>query len=201
MAKKSASSGAEPPPEMPRGLRNGNPMTSQASRTIKPAEILARLSGLGKGFNDETRSLLSVPGLLFERSGNTSVYYSVDLDFGVADVTDQLIRGISPTPSENDYGIALYERANSTYFVLVDMRKRIVIHERLSSYQGDPSDVIWSHINETIKSALALAKKTPNDGSFVLFSGTMKVIRPKKSTSPETTVIAPTIPKDIRTDA
>jgi len=49
MAKKSASSGAEPPPEMPRGLRNGNPMTSQASRTIKPAEILARLSGLGKG--------------------------------------------------------------------------------------------------------------------------------------------------------
>jgi len=200
MAKKSASPGAESPSEMPRGLKNGDPMTSKASRTIKPTEVFARLSGLCKGLNEETRSLLSVPGLLFERSGNTSVYYSVSLDFRVADILDQILHNVHPTPSENDYGIGLYERSNTTYFVLVDMRRRIVVHERLNSYQGDPSDTSWEHINETIKSAVALAKKTPNDGSFVLFNGTLKVIRPRKSAPPETTVIAPTIPEDLRTD-
>ncbi|MBU0527060.1 hypothetical protein KKE92_01140 [Candidatus Micrarchaeota archaeon] len=197
MAKKSASPGAEAPPGIPRGLKIGNPMTSQASRTIKPTEVLARLSGLGKGFNEETQSLLSVPGLLFERSGNTSVYYSVDLDFGVADITSQILHSIPPTPSKNDYGIALYERANTTYFVLVDMRKRIIVHERLSSYQTDSSDISWEHINETIKSAIALAKKTPDGGSFVLFNGTLKVIRPRKSSPSEKPAFDPTVPKNL----
>ncbi len=172
------------------------PMVSAPNRSVTSEEVIARLRGLGRGWDDETKELLWIPSTLFANTEGSTEYYSRTLDFGISGVVANMVHGVPPSPSENDYGICLYERANTTYFVLVDMRRRIVVRERLVCYQHQPPEQDWGNIRNAIKAAVELAGRDDirKEGLVAVFDGTLKTLKPKGS-SPEEKPLAPPAPR------
>lgn len=202
MAKKSASSRDAPerPDERKGGFeRAARPMLSRASRKATMDEVVSRLSGLGRGWDIEAQQLLRLPDILYENSNGSVQYYSGNLDYGISSVVTNLMNGAEPHPSKGDYGIALYETADSIYFVFVDMRRRIVVRERLMSYQGSPAEQSWQNIKDAIKSAMSLAdsSEAKKAGSVAISDGTVRLLKAKEPSEEPFDPRVPDIPEDV----
>lgn len=152
---------------------------SRVNRILSSVELFSRLRGLGRDWDSEMEKLLATPPNIYENSGGTSQYFSKDIAFGISDIVLGLVHSAAVMPKQNEYGIALYEKANTTYFVLVDMSRRIVVKERIQSIQSDPPEQSWGAVKQAIKYAVSVAEKAGAD-SFVLFDGTPRIIKIEK---------------------
>ncbi len=147
---------------------------SPQARQTTSSDLFGRLSGLGKGWDPEMEALLAPPGTLFLMELPASVLYSKEPEFEVAATVNDIIRGTGDIRKpKTEYGLAIYETASTLYLVFVDMQRRIIVRERLSSLHDEPREDAWGPIKSAIKGALRLAESSKkgiavSDGSLRL---------------------------------
>ena len=76
--------------------------------------------------------------------------------------------------TETEYGIAVYETAESMYFVLVDMRRMIAVREQLLGYNDRPPRRDWDNVVKAIARAEEAAAANP--GRVAVHDGAIRLI-------------------------
>lgn len=177
MPKKAATDGKRPGSDNGSERPFGNAAAireSRVNRILSSAEMFNRIKGYGREWDAETEKLISPPPNLYENSGGATQYFSRDISFGISSVVFGFIHGAHPEPKKNDYGVALYEKTGTLYFVLLDMSRKIIVKERILSYQHDPPQQSWANVREAIRYALSAAKTAKQD-EVIVFDGTARV--------------------------
>jgi hypothetical protein len=152
------------------------PRPPPASR-VTSGEVLGELRRIGKGWDDEIESLLELPATLLRSSGEGAKYYSKEESFGIGDVVIGLRYGSLGLPKTN-YGIAVYDTSGSVYFVLVDMRRRIIVRERLYCIHDQPPEKDWAAVKEAIKdaSSLASSESSRKGTAIAIYDGILRSV-------------------------
>lgn len=147
---------------------------------VSSNEVIARLKGLARGWDAELESLLSMPPTLFMSHGGVSQYYSSDANFSISDVLMCLSMGAKPDTSRMTFGIALHERAGTTYFVLADPERRIIVRQRISCLHSDPPELDWGPLKGAIQSAIAGASReeAKKEGLVAIYDGSLRFASP-----------------------
>ncbi len=131
------------------------------ARQVSSKQVLGTLKAYGKGWDAELEKLLNVPDRLFMLEMDDATYYSSENRFGFSDMMLSMGSGTLKRPPA-DYGIALYGKGGSVYFILADMNRRIVVRERLHCIHENPPERDWGQVKAKIKDALALAERGGN---------------------------------------
>ncbi|MEW6721918.1 MAG: hypothetical protein AB1324_01510, partial [Candidatus Micrarchaeota archaeon] len=92
-----------------------------------------------------------------EASG--SLLFSSEPDFPISSVLSLLSAGGGKQPS--GFAIAVYETASTSYFLLSDSSRRIIVRGALSSYNDRPPMKEWGAIVESIHGAEEAAIRNP----------------------------------------
>ncbi len=147
------------------------------ARRISSGEVLGELRSLGKGWDKETEALLELPATLLRSSGEGAKYYSKEEGFGIGDVVLGLRYGNLGLP-KTGYGIAIYDTSGSVYFVLVDMRRRIIVRERLYCIHDEPPEKDWSSVRSAIRAASSLASgdAARKEGAIAISDGALRTV-------------------------
>ncbi|MEW6722055.1 MAG: hypothetical protein AB1324_02245 [Candidatus Micrarchaeota archaeon] len=117
---------------------------------------------LGTGFE----SLLSIPkDGLFRTEDPGKTFFSADREFRFLDIINGAKLGGLKTEGD-EYGLGVYSGTSSFTFVLVDMKRRIIIEERIFSQGGEPG---WKNVESALRSALSMAGREP--GKIIMSSG------------------------------
>lgn len=183
MVKASASKADKKVPASPARAFTGDPIHSNlpSRRSVSSKEMFERLKGLAPGWDKEMESLLSAPPTLELSSKAPAEYYSMSVNFEISEIISSAIDG-RLRPTEKGYGIGLYEKANSVYFVFADLGRRIIVKDRIVCYQDDPPEGDWGTVKKAVKAALALAEKddVKKKGLVAVYDGTLRTARPEK---------------------
>jgi hypothetical protein len=152
---------ARTPPQLPKAEK------------VSAAAVIESLKSMGKGWDEEAAGLLRIPPHLFRTGGSGATYYSIDENFGVADVAAGLRYG-RVMRSESKYGIAVYDTPGNVYLVLVDMERRIIVRERLMCIHDDPPEKDWANVKNAIRTATAEAARKAD--TVAVFDGILKSV-------------------------
>ncbi len=157
---------------------SSGPSQLPKTQKVPKAQVVSELKALGTGWDDETEALLAIPGELFRNSGEGTIYFSKEKEFGISDIALGLAYGRVGKP-KTEYGIAIHDTAGNTYFILADMKRRIIVKERLSGLHDQPSEKDWSVVKRAISAAAALASSTtPGDNRIAVFDGNPRLVAP-----------------------
>lgn len=183
MAKKMAKKGPKskpPPPEKPfeRTVIPPAPVV----RLVSSKELINRLKGIGRGWDEDLEKLFSMPASLYQGNAETSGYYSEDRGFGIINLVRGMEAGSFVIPSKTSYGVAIYEKAGSVYFVLADMRRRIIVRERMVDYSSEAPERDWDAVKKEILAALSLAQsdRARNEGLIAVYDGILRQVKPQE---------------------
>lgn len=167
-----------PPPAIER--KGPPPMASYIQTPIynlvSSKEVVEGLRELGQGWDSEVETLLALPPSLYKTEAPAARYFSSKKDFSLGKVIQDLRTGSLTTP-EGDYGIATYETSSFVYFLLIDMNRRILVHDAIICFQDHPPEKEWTEIKARIKSALELAKSSKNPKTLAVYNGTLDLIQ------------------------
>ena len=170
---KSAEAVTAPPKAFFKEPASSKARPQPSGKTVSYGEVLEELRGMGKGWDKETESLLGLPATLFRTSGDGARYYSKEESFAIGDVVLGLRYGELGTP-RTSYGIAVYDTSGTTYLVLVDMRRRIIVRERLYCVHDEPPEKDWSAVKDAIRAAAALSAGDP--AIIAVSDGTLRTL-------------------------
>jgi len=143
--------------------------------------MFERLKALAPGWDVEIERLLSPPPTLELSSKENREYYSMSVNFEIGEMVSSAIGG-RLRPTEKGYGIGLYEKADSVYFVFADLGRRVVVKDRVVCYQDDPPEGDWGNVKKAITAALALAEKddVKKKGLVAVYDGSLRAASPEK---------------------
>ena len=151
------------------------PPEKRAARKMTGKEVADSIRGLADGWSPEAEKALALPPEMYfmrnEQSG--TLLYSREEAFGIADFLSSLLSRSSPRP-KTEYGIAVYETAESMYFVLVDMRRMIAVREQLLGYNERPPRRQWDAVVKAIGDAERAAEANP--GRVAVHDGAIRLI-------------------------
>jgi hypothetical protein len=125
-------------------------------KEVPASELITFLKSMGKGWDAELEGLLEIPRKLFYIQVGAYAQYSGNDAPDMGAIFQALKMRSKTYSTEMDYGILVYDTTSSTYFVLFDAKRRIVVHDHVQSY-GDNSGSSWSGIKWSIKRAIELA--------------------------------------------
>jgi hypothetical protein len=125
---------------------------------VRGSDVVKSLSFRGKGWDNESETLLAVPDTLYRFEGEGTFTYSSDRQSGIGGLIRALRNGSQYIRPKADYGITLYETASTTYFVLFDASRKILVRAILHCYHDKPPEKNWSDIKQAIKTAVALSQ-------------------------------------------
>lgn len=167
---KPASVAIQPAPPSPRP-----PLSESAVRKLSAKEVLAGLRDFAANWTKEAEAALAVPGELnfFRNDEGGSVMFSKETGFPIAGVLSSLQTGMR-APPDTEYGIAVYEKSSTSYLVLVDRGRRIVVRELVSDYNSKPAKKDWDNVVKAIRSAEKAAAANP--GRTAVFDGVLSII-------------------------
>jgi hypothetical protein len=183
-SKSKAPKSKTPPPE--KAFERAAAPPGPQVRLVSSKEVLNRLKGLGRGWDEEIERLFSMPASLYQGTAETSGYYSEDRGFGIISLVRGMDAGSFVIPSKTSYGVAIYEKAGSVYFVLADLGRRIIVRERMLDYSDEPPEKGWSAVKEKIMAALSLAgsDRARNEGLIAVYDGILKTVKPQAPAEP-----------------
>ncbi len=149
------------PGRFPKGKR---PHT-ELPRKVSIKQVFERLSAFGRGWDKDTGRLIMPPDRkldeLFMRDGTEegipSLFFSAEPGFDISIVIHSLSSAELRRP-KTEYSIAIYEKMDTTYFVLVDMERRIIVRSPLFSRYEEPRERDWKGIGDAIKAAASFAR-------------------------------------------
>lgn len=173
---KAAEAVVSPPKAFFKEPAESKPKPASGSR-VSSGAVLEELRSMGKGWDKEIESLLELPATLLRSSGDGVKYYSKEESFGIGDVVLGLRYGNLGLP-KTGYGIAVYDTSGSVYFVLVDMRRRIIVRERLFCIHDEPPEKDWAAIKNAIRAASSLSSAEParKEGAIAVSDGTLRTV-------------------------
>ncbi|MFN7991177.1 MAG: hypothetical protein U0R44_03385 [Candidatus Micrarchaeia archaeon] len=151
------------------------PKTEKVSRS----KVIEELRGLGRGWTEDIAALLGLPQELYRSSGEGTIYFSKEREFGIGETALGLSSGRLRAP-KTQYGIAIHDRAGSVYIILVDMQRRIIVRERLFCMHDQPPEKDWGAVKTAILSAGALMTDAERGkGSIAVFDGSARLLPPE----------------------
>ncbi len=168
------------------------PLGRDSIRIAPATEVIARLSGLGRNWNPEIARILTVPPRLIVSESDSATYYTSDPNGSMGELVLALNSRATPNKPGFDYGIAIYETSNSTYVVIADMKRRIIVRERVSCYQNQTMGDDWEAIGKAITAAVSAARTNPGSG---IFSDGGRISTMQFANERETAWKPPSIPK------
>jgi hypothetical protein len=145
------------------------------ARKVSGKEALDALKGIGTGWDEELERLINVPAQLFKKDMDSGVLFSDDDRFGVSLVMSMTQPNMVPK-TQSGYGIALYGSGTSTFFLLMDIARGIIVRERIINFHDEPSEKDWSVVKSRIKEALAAAGKNKGKEIAVSSDGFMRFV-------------------------
>ena len=130
-------------------------------KLMSSGDVINRIKPLGEGWDAELEGLLRLPQSLFFYEGSSTDCYSKDKSFSISVALRSLLDPTGPIDVPKDaYGIAVQEMPGSTYFILMDIGRRIIVRHRIGSLHHDPPRLPWSDVKNAINAALSAAGKT-----------------------------------------
>lgn len=184
--KKSTVAGAKPRP-----FEKLVPPGRDAVRIAPANEVIARLSGLGRNWTPDIAKVLAVPARLMVSESDTAAYYTSDTNGSMGNIVLAINARAKPDKPGFVYGLAIYETGNSTYLVIADMKRRIIVRERLSCYQNQPVGDDWNRVNRAITAAVSAAHKSTG----MIFSDNGQISTMEFANEQESVWKPPTVPK------
>jgi hypothetical protein len=136
-------------------------------KVVTSEDVIETLKANGKGWSDDVGDMLALPRKLFVMRSEEASFYSGDLRFGIMGINSALAAG-KLSARETDYGIALYSTGGSIYFVLADLKRRIIVRERVFCIHDKPPEKDWAEVKERIGNALSLATSDLKEGSVII---------------------------------
>lgn len=152
----------------------------QGLKTVGSEDVIDALKGIGRGWTEDIRGLLSLPPRLFMKRSDEGTLYSRDLRFGIEDVLASMDSG-SLKARMTDYGIAVYSTGGGeVLLVFADLGRRVVIREKLFSIHDKPPEKDWKGISGRMQDALSIAAPE-KEGTAILWD---EIIRKVKVSPP-----------------
>lgn len=150
-------------PKMPKKT-NAAVMPEAPYVKADPEQILGSLKPLARGWDQKlAQDVLSLPPSLYKRSREAELFFSSSKNFDIIDVVNTMMADPNDVGKHfqggTNFGIGIYERGPSNYFVYYNEKDRIVVSALLSNFHDTPSQKEWVPILESIKSARAIAKQ------------------------------------------
>jgi hypothetical protein len=147
-------------------------------REVGSEDVIKALRSVGKGWTDDIGEMLGLPSRLFMESADDATYYSADRSFGIKSILSSF-RSDSVDASATDYGIALYSSGSSVYFVFADLKRRLVVRERMFCFHENPPERDWSAVKERLSAALSMAgSDSIRNGGLIVVSD--QYVRPMR---------------------
>lgn len=129
----------------------------KADTGARSSEMLqGALRMLAGGYDEKTEAALSIPQELFYSQGSCARFYSQADRHSLPGFLAGFSMGKLIHP-KTPYGIVLFETTNHVNFVLIDLRRKIVVRERLLSNDGQHGQVDWTMVKSHVEAALELA--------------------------------------------
>jgi hypothetical protein len=199
MAKKTGAKSSKPKPPREKAFERAAVAPGPEVRLVSSKEVLSRLKGLGRGWDEEIEKLFSMPASLYAGTAETSGYYSEDRGFGIISLVRGMDAGSFVIPPKTSYGVAIYEKAGSVYVVLADIGRRIIVRERIVDFSGEPPEKDWAAVKEKIRAALSLAgsDRARSEGMLAVYDGMLKAVKPQAPAEPppfSASITKPTTP-------
>ncbi len=130
-------------------------------------DVAAELKRISRGWDDELEGLLGLRPNMFRLQTESGTFYCSDSKMSISPAIAAFDSGRLGRP-QTEYGIVVHEKRDITTFILVDMKRRIMVRERLVNMQDETPTHDWSDIKRKIKSSLAMAESdSAKKGSLV----------------------------------
>lgn len=154
-------------PVAPRSPTAGREPGVDAMQKRSDAEVIGLLRGLASGWSPRVQKSLAIPDELFFHRDTAYALCSSDESFKALDVLRALGVGGNLPSNMPEYAILITEKQSLMSFLLIDMKRRIIVHTTLKVYQSEQPDE-WGKIAQAIDQATEAA--TPK-GSIAVSSG------------------------------
>ncbi len=170
-----------------------DPQPAKPINAISADKVIERIWDSATGWNDDVRKTLRVPGdaagqapekPLYIYKGEFSIVYSTDSS---PVITEELFgpnadEALKDVPA---YAISIFQRTSTTYLILVDMERRIIVREPIESLHHFENPALpWANVVSSINAALKVAESASarSDGAIAIADeGAAIPVVPKRS--------------------
>jgi len=137
---------------------------------VTSADAIAQLKASAGGWDAELEGLLGLPRELFRANGTTMIAFRSKAGASLPPFFSHELGDGNVRLGRAEYCITIQERAESGYFLLVDIARRIIVYAEIYSLTNDRGPG-WGDVKSAIRSALDLAgsKDAKENGLFAVY--------------------------------
>jgi hypothetical protein len=152
----------------------------QPAAVLSGGDLLKTLKDHGREWEESLERILEIPSTLMKRKTDSGTFYSESGKFEI----DTILSGLpfKRIPDGlTDYGAAFYSTGGgSVYVVFADMKRKIIVKERIFCISDDPPEKKWGEFGRKLEAALSYSQSegVRSKGKIVIYDQDLDAVDP-----------------------